>query len=272
MHSSSEAAPAASIIIATTGNPALEGIVSILLAAAAEVEVLVIIDNPQLAAEAALPSLHGDKRVRVTVNETNLGLTRSLNRALLQARGTIILRNDDDDEPSPERVDRLIAHFANNPDCDLVFSYAHGIDESSGRTWLIDAPTTDAAIKAKLAQRNFVVHSSLAFRRDRVIALGGYDPTFRYAQDYDLYLRAIRAGYVFGCVAAPLISRSYHPQSITVSRRRRQMLFSFAARLIHDAERREGEPRPWRTILAYLTLLLIPDWLRVLRRRIGRGA
>ena len=272
MRRASSAAPAASVIIATTGNPALEGIVSILLAAAAEIEVLVIIDNPQLAAEAALPSLHGDPRVRITVNDSNLGLTRSLNRALSLARGAIILRNDDDDEPSPERVDRLIAHFAGNPDCDLAFSYAQGIDEASARTWLIEAPTTDAAIKAKLARRNFAVHSSLAFRRDRVMALGGYDSTFRYAQDYDLYLRAIRAGYTFGCVPAPLISRNYHPQSITVSRRRRQILYSFAARLIHDAERRDGEPRPWATILAYLRLLVIPDWLRALRRRIGRGA
>ena len=49
------------------------------------------------------------------------------------------------------------------------------------------------------------------------------------------------------------------------------MLYSFAARLINDAERRGGEPRPWLTIATYLNLILIPDWLRATRRRIGRG-
>lgn len=263
--------PVATVVIATTGNPALEGIVGILLAAQAEIEVIVMVDAPELSAPAVLPSLHRDPRVRVVVNEANIGLTRSLGRALELARAPIVIRNDDDDEPSPDRVDSLLAHFAAEPDCDLVFSYAHGIDESSGRTWLIDGPTDDAGIKAKLARRNFIVHSSLSFRRDRICAIGGYDATFRYAQDYDLYLRAVRAGYRFGCVARPLVSRSYHPHSITVGRRRRQMLYSFAARLINEAERRGGEPRPWLTIATYLKLILIPDWLRAMRRRIGRG-
>lgn len=261
----------ATVLIATMGNPALPGIVDVLIQAAADIEVLVIVDDPTLTAEAVLPAHHADPRVRVVVNEANIGLTRSLNRGLDLARGRIVVRNDDDDLPDVERVDALMAHFDQAPDCDLVCSFARAIDEASGRTWTIDSPLDDAAIKTKLAQRNFIVHSSLAFRRDRIRGIGGYDPTFRYAQDYDLYLRAIRAGLRFGCVARSLITRSYHPNSITVSRRRRQILYSMAARLIHDSERPGGEPQPWRTIFSYSRLLLIPDWLRILRRRIGRG-
>lgn len=262
---------AATVVIATMGNPALPAIVEVLVQAAADIEVLVVVDDPKLTAAAVLPGGHANARVRVVVNDVNLGLTRSLNRALDIARGRIVVRNDDDDMPDIGRIDALIAHFEKVPACDLVYSYAYGVDEMSGRTWTIDGPLDDAGIKAKLAHRNFIVHSSLAFRRDRIREIGGYDATFRYAQDYDLYLRAIRAGLQFGCVARPLITRSYHPKSITVSRRRRQVLYSMAARLIHDSERPGGEPQPWRTMMSYCILLLIPDWLRALRRRIGRG-
>ena len=135
---------------------------------------------------------------------------------------------------------------------------------------MIEGPTLDGDIKSQLLRRNFIVHSSLAFRTDRLRALGGYDATFRYAQDYDLYLRAIRAGLSFGCIPEVLIERYYHADAITVRRRRTQLLCAFAARLIHEAEVGAGRPR-WPMIFRYVKLLAIPDSLRALRRRLGHG-
>jgi GT2 family glycosyltransferase len=138
------------------------------------------------------------------------------------------------------------------------------------RSWIIDGPVSDEEIKTRLRRRNFIVHSAIAVRSRRLKQLGGYDPTFRYAQDYDLYLRCIRAGFVFGCIPEVLVEHSYRDESITVSRRQRQILCSFAARLIHDAEA-PGDDRYWRTIFSYLKLLAIPNAARAWRRRLGFG-
>jgi glycosyltransferase involved in cell wall biosynthesis len=261
----------ASVLIATTGGGRLEDIVRTYLRnPAAHLEVVVIVDNPAVGRDAFLAPLRSDGRLKVAFNSVNIGLTRSLNLGLAACRGELILRNDDDDLPHPDRVARTVAFFAEHPDCDLAYAFARGIDAPSGRSWTIDGPSADADIKSQLLRRNFIVHSSLAFRADRLKALGGYDATFRYAQDYELYLRSIRAGLSFGCVPEVLVDRYYHGEAITVQRRRTQLLCAFAARLVHEAEL-GAERADWRMIFRYLGLLAIPGALRSLRRRLGHG-
>ena len=261
----------ASVLIATTGGGRLEDIVQTYLGnRTAHLEVIVIVDNPAVGRAAFLAPFRSDGRLKVVFNDANIGLTRSLNSGLMACCGDLILRNDDDDLPRPDRVARTVAFFEEHPECDLAYSFARGIDAPSGRSWTIGGPSADADIKSQLLRRNFIVHSSLAFRADRLRALGGYDATFRYAQDYDLYLRSIRAGLLFGCIPEVLVERYYHGSAITVERRRTQLLCAFAARLVHEVE--IGADRAnWRMIFRYLKLLAIPGALRALRRRLGHG-
>lgn len=260
-----------SILIATTGGQRLPDVVRIYLRQPVEdIEIVVVVDNPALDGAGFLEEFRSDERLKLVFNDANLGLTRSLNKGLDVCRGDIILRNDDDDLPNPDRVVKTVAFFDSNPGCDLVYGFARGVNGTGSRSWIIDGPVSDAAIKARLRHRNFIVHSSIAVRTRRLKQLGGYDPTFRYAQDYDLYLRCMRAGFVFGCIPEFLVEHAYHDESITVKRRRRQILCSFAARLIDDAEAGGGD-RYWRTILAYLKLLAIPNAARTWRRRFGFG-
>lgn len=261
----------ASVLIATTGGGRLEDIVRTYLGnPTAHLEVVVIVDNPVVDRAAFLAPFRPDGRLKVAFNDVNIGLTRSLNSGLMACCGDLILRNDDDDLPHPDRVARTVAFFQEHPECDLAYSFARGIDAPSGRAWMIDGPSADADIKAQLLRRNFIAHSSLAFRADRLKALGGYNATFRYAQDYDLYLRSIRAGLSFGCIPEVLVERYYHGNAITVERRRTQLLCAFAARLVHEAEV-GAERANWRMIFRYLKLLAIPSALRALRRRVGHG-
>jgi GT2 family glycosyltransferase len=263
------ALPRMSVLIPTIGSDRLGDIVARFLADPAPAEIIVAVDKPDID-QAVLAALPTDPRLKVVINPVNLGLTRSLNRAIGMALGEIIVRNDDDDIPAPDRLTRLLGRFDAEPATDIVFSHAIGQDADSGRQWLIGGPTDDAAVKAALQQRNFIVHSSIAFRRSSLEPLGFYDETFRYAQDYDLYLRACAHGLRFSGIDQPLVTRIYGNGSITVSKRRQQMLYSMSARLIHDA-RTDGGRGAWRTITSYTTLLIVPDWLRRLRRRFGHG-
>lgn len=260
-----------SIIISTMGSARLPQVLAAFLDHYDKVEIMLVLDKPELQAEALLPpALLADARLKIIKNEQNLGPTKSFNKAIALARGEIMVRADDDDIPAPERLSELAAFFDTHPEVDLAFSYAQGVDEATGRTWIIDGPTEDAAIKAKLLERNFIVHASLAFRRARLAEIGFYDDSFRFAQDYDLYLRAIRAGFRFGCIPKFLVTRYYHGDSITVHKRKKQILNSMAARLLHVAWI-ENTESPWPVIGHYLYLLAVPNWARNLRRKLGLG-
>lgn len=260
-----------SIIISTMGAARLPEVLAAFLDHYEKVEIMLVLDKPGLQAEALLPpALLADARLKIIVNEQNLGPTKSFNKAIALAQGEIMVRADDDDIPAPERLRELAAFFDSHPDVDLAFSYAQGVDEATGRTWIIDGPTEDAAIKAKLLKRNFIVHASLAFRRARLAEIGFYDESFRFAQDYDLYLRSIRAGFRFGCIPKVLVTRYYHGDSITVHKRKKQILNSMAARLLHVAWL-ENTESPWPVIGHYLYLLAVPNWARNLRRTLGLG-
>lgn len=228
-------------------------------------EVLVVVDRDTGAAEraaleAAWPS------VRFLFNDTNIGLTASLNRGLAAANGEFVFRMDDDDLYPPNRIERQLACFAETG-ADFVSSWGEGAREGSTRTYVIRAPQTDAAIKRALLRRNILLHPALAFRRATVERIGGYDETFRFAQDYALYLAAIRAGASFAVVPEPLIRRSYGAGSITVGKRHIQAMYSCAARVLHAAA--TGDRRSFfRTVRQYTALIAAPDYLRKLRRSV----
>lgn len=263
--------PKFSIIVSTMGAQRLPQVLSAFLDHYDKIEIILVLDKPGLQAETLLPcNLLADARLRIIVNERNLGPTISFNKAISSARGEIMVRADDDDIPAPERLKELEAFFDAHPEADLAYSFAQGVDEATGRTWIIDGPTDDAAIKERLLARNFIVHATLAFRRARLAGIGFYDESFRFAQDYDLYLRAIRAGLRFGCVPKVLVTRYYHGGSITVHKRKKQILNSMAARLLHVAWI-ENTESPWPVIARYIYLLAVPNWARNLRRKLGLG-
>jgi len=257
-----------SVVIPTTGNGHLGEIVASFLAEPIPAEVIVAVDRPDLDCSELEARFASDPRFVLVRNSRNLGLPRTLNRAIAAARDEIIVRNDDDEPPVSERLAKTLAYFEAHPDADIVFGFAIGREMTSGREWRIEGPTEEDAIKARLLEQNFIVHSTLAFRKARLAEIEFYDPTFLFAQDYALYLASIRAGLRFGAIPEPLVTRLYHPQSTTVARRRRQIMFSFAARLVHHAY---TDGKPWGTILGYARLLMIPGWLRNLRRVLGHG-
>ena len=62
----------------------------------------------------------GDDRLRIVRNDENVGLTRSLNRGLDEARGEYVARHDADDRSAPERLARQVAYLNANPDVAVV--------------------------------------------------------------------------------------------------------------------------------------------------------
>jgi glycosyltransferase involved in cell wall biosynthesis len=71
-----------------------------------------------------------DPRVRLLVNEKNLGVLASFEKALSRSSGEIIFFSDQDDVWKPEKVSAILGAFGRNPDAMLVLSDSVVIDEN----------------------------------------------------------------------------------------------------------------------------------------------
>ncbi len=255
-----------SVLMATLGGPSLPSALASVLTLPVQlqsmVELVVVVDDPACDPGQILASLSPPQRAMVTLlhNTQNLGITRSLNAGLGFCRGDLVSRLDDDDRFTPQRLPLLLEFFDTHPDCDLVTGAAWV--RQGGRRYLMQIPETHEKIARKLESRNILVHSALTIRTATLRRIGGYNDTFRYAQDYELYLRALRHGVRFAGLPVALVEREEGPNSITLSRRRQQALFSLAALSLHHALCWEGGRQSVSPVLAAVARFASPAFLR----------
>jgi glycosyltransferase involved in cell wall biosynthesis len=171
---------------------------------------LLVVDDASTDSSRSIVESYGDPRVRVLVNERNLGLTASLNRGLEEARGRYVARQDADDVSEPSRLERQVELLERRPDLALVASHYRRIDDEGRHGGDRFVPTSPLDIRWRLLFLNAFAHSSVTFRLDEVRALGGFDERFRYAQDYELWSRLARSHQL---TAVPEILVSYRRSS-----------------------------------------------------------
>lgn len=252
-----------SVLLASLGRPSLlTALNSIFDNPAIPYEVVLVIDDPDVSPERLLSTVLPSNRekVRVFQNPENLGLTRSLNRGLAECRGDIIARLDDDDRFGASRLPRVVELFDAHPDVDVILSDTRVTD--GDRQYRLSVPPKHEAIQAALQRRNVLVHSAFNIRRSALQRVGGYNDAFRYAQDYELYLRLLRAGTRFMGVNEALAERNEEEGTITVSRRQHQALFSLSALCLHHASVWRGEGEQVQAICAAFARFVAPQALR----------
>lgn len=153
---------------------------------------LVLVDDGSRDGTADVARSYRDERVRV-LRTGPRGLPAALNTGLAVARAPVVARQDADDVSLPHRLERQLDVLARRPEVTVVAAAWRELDAAfrpvRPRTGLV---TGD--VNAVLHRFNPVVHSTAAFRRDAILALGGYDERLPYAADYDLWLRVVRAG------------------------------------------------------------------------------
>ena len=129
-------------------------------------------------------------------------------------------------------------------------------------------PDGGDALRRELELYNCIQHSTIMFRADRARSLGGYRDRFVFSQDYDLYLRALTAGWTFSVLPDVALKVRMTRDNITTVHRRRQLGFAMAAQA--DYFTREGAS-PLRAMLAMRHHALrwaLPDPLRRAKRRL----
>ncbi len=126
----------------------------------------------------------------VIIHQKNMGLTKSLNRGLELARGKYIARIDADDQSESDRLQKQLMFLDENPDIVLVGSNALLIDEAGENIGKTNLPLSHYELIADLeAFKPVFVHSSIFFRKEEIMGIGGYNDRFIKSQDSDLFLR-----------------------------------------------------------------------------------
>ena len=176
---------------------------------------LIVIDDGSTDGTGEALAAYQDSRLRLYRRRQNAGLTKRLNEAIRLARGRYIARMDTDDVSSPERFERQVAFLDSHPNVALVGSFCRSV-ALSGRIEKWVYPTDDAHIRATLLRRNPFVHSSVVMRRTALDAVGLYNESLRYVQDYDLWGR-IAANFQVANIPEFLITRIERVDSVTLA-------------------------------------------------------
>ncbi|HJU67739.1 MAG TPA: glycosyltransferase family A protein [Gemmatimonadaceae bacterium] len=124
----------------------------------------------------------GDPRVRMLVNDDNLGYIATLRRLIAEATTDIVAILDADDAVSADATEHLLAAYQADSDTEFVFSRFAACDDRLAvqRVWGAAVPEGSTALL------DGVVGHIRSFRRRAYRRTAGLDDSMLYAEDRDL--------------------------------------------------------------------------------------
>jgi glycosyltransferase involved in cell wall biosynthesis len=178
-----------------------------------EVEFLIVDDCSSDASATILNAFANENpKIRVIRNSENRGVGYCAWLGMLEARGKYVIRMDSDDICFPNRIKRQITFLEENPEIDIVGAAAIEIDNQGNQGRLRQMPLTHDDI-AKTIWACPIIQPSVAFRRDRILLAGNYNPQLRRQEDYELWFRCLMLGLRFANLSEPLVYYRFTPSS-----------------------------------------------------------
>jgi glycosyltransferase involved in cell wall biosynthesis len=237
-----------------------EAIRSVLSQSFCDFEFIILDDGSTDATPAILAEeAAADQRVHVSRHD-NIGLTRSLNRAIRETRSPLIARQDADDVSLPERFARQVAFLDAHREVNLLGT-AH-LERWNGKLYLRSTKVGDD-LRNRIFLHNPFAHTSVMFRTDVFWSIGGYDETFSTSQDSELWMRFAKYGQV-AALPEPLVARNVIRTSVSNSKKLLQCYNSLRARLKHPEH---GILRALGASAYHLATSLLPQRIVDLKRR-----
>tara|TARA_B100002051_G_C16621929_1_gene578735 strand:+ start:69 stop:1040 length:972 start_codon:yes stop_codon:yes gene_type:complete len=166
---------------------------------------------------------------RIINNSNNIGLTRSLNLAAKFAKGEWLARLDADDVCHHSRIDKQLKLCSSKNSIALIGSGCNFIDSDNRFIFKKNFGQKSAYIRNQLQKVNaFFPHSSALIKKSIFLKMGGYDEFFKYAQDYDLWLR-ISEKYQIVASRDHLVNIRIHKNRISSKTQDEQFIFARSA-------------------------------------------
>jgi glycosyltransferase involved in cell wall biosynthesis len=218
------------------------------------------------------------EHVRVVRGE-NAGLAVARNRAAGVARGDLFALLDADDVWLPGRIAALADAAARRPDLAVLTTDAVVTRDGTPDPETYYA-TREFSVEAQEVAilRNSFVFGAGAIRADVFRAAGGYRAGARHAEDWDLWLRLLLAGYRAGLVEQPLYEYRRRVGSLTAQKIELSLgvldVLRRARRLISTAEQRhqlQVTEQQWRENAARAAIRVADGRARRMALRAATG-
>lgn len=208
-----------SVIMSTyneTTKELAQSVDSILNQTYQNIEFIIINDNPaNIELDGYFKNIN-DPRVILVKNEVNLGLVKSLNKALGYANGKYVARMDADDISLIDRLEKEICYLKTN-DLDIVGADIQLIDDND--VVIKDRmhfPTTDSLARKYINYGNCMAHPTWLAKKDVYEKLGGYREV-KSCEDYDFLIRLL-FGTNFKVGNIPQIGLKYRIRNSGISK------------------------------------------------------
>lgn len=215
--------PSVSVVITSYNYAAFiaRAIESALAQNYANLEVVVCENGSTDDSLAVISRFQDDPRLKVVVNESNLGVIGNLNRGIEVSTGDFVVFLSADDYFLPGHISRSVQHYGDNPHVDLVYSPALVVDNGGAFTQVLQQrgyPAFDSIagrneLADLLVYDSFMCFPTILFKRSLLDELGPMDETLFIAADYEYVVRAAAARKRFAFLNEARVVVRYHPDN-----------------------------------------------------------
>ncbi|MGO4390468.1 glycosyltransferase family 2 protein [Variovorax sp. M-6] len=182
---------------------------------------IVVVDDRSSDGSVAVVSAIADPRIRLFINEKNLGGAASYNRAVQEARGEWLVNLDADDWIDPRKAEIQLRLASEDPRLDVIGTYVAFHDENDARhasaralEEIVNQPH-DLNLVDTWIGANHLCRSSTMVRASAHRRIGLDDPAMVRAPDYELWTRALQQGCRFAVVPQRLTFIRLHARGVT---------------------------------------------------------
>lgn len=190
-----------------------EAISSILNQSYSNLELIIVNDGSADESEnIILRHKKNDLRIKYFKNKKNIGISRTLNKAISRANGKYIARMDCDDVSMSKRIEKEVAVLERNNEIGICGSWATAVNEFGNCLFLMRSPT-GLILKYNYWKPSPFVSSSVMVRR-KLLKFDYFDKDLITAEDYDLWVRLLKRNIGYN-ISIPLIKYRIHESSIS---------------------------------------------------------
>lgn len=217
---------------------------------------LLVINNGSTDGTAGYLETITDPRLRVLA-PGSIGLARSLNLGLAEAKGEYIARQDADDRSAPDRLARQAEYLDAHPEVAVLATCVNFIDQDGAEVndrWTQtireqqDPAQSPEQIVAMMPLTCCIAHGSVMMRTVVAVRAGGYNPATVPAEDYDLWLRLL-PDHSIAKLPARLYDYRVHGDQSSTAARSEQQARTIEAKLRYVRRQVPELPRPVRLVL-----------------------
>lgn len=170
---------------------------------------LLIVNDASTDESLSIIQSYDDPRIRVVNNESNLGISATLNKGINLSTTELIARMDADDISAPTRLQKQYDFFLDHPDCALVSSWVNIVSEDGSH--IHTEQFRSRYYYYNMTFDCWIYHPSVMYKKAVVLEVGAYNSF--YSEDFDLFWHILRK-YKIANIEEPLLDYRITSQSL----------------------------------------------------------